>query len=480
VTVDMIGVEFPSLDPGTDVYGPTDASMMSALYGGLFTAEANGTVGPGMVSSWKFSNDNKTLTLSIHKGIKFTDGSPLNAAAVAFNINRDLTPSYACSCDTAFKEVTSITATGPYTVTMQMSAPDPSQVIAFLDTQTNFPASMQAIQSEPLATFAQDPIGAGPFKVSSFASNSQVVLVKNPNYYIKGQPHLDQITFTITGVDQTAYASMETGQAQVILGLTTVPIIHEAKGPYQVLESKNVTQSDIELNSYAAPFNNILAREAVAYAINSKLILGAYSPGFGQTVEDEQGPGGVDYEKTVPGFRHYNLAKAQALVKQLGGLSFTLYIGTTAQAAVEGSALSNELTAAGMTVKVDPVTTQTDSNAISGGTFQASTATSGGINPDVGVAGLETRFASTGEYACCHDAALDGLINKTLQIANPAADARLFDQFYAEVTKEQYVVPLFSIPDAVLAVKSLTGMVVTPEILGVPTTLLNWGQVGFK
>jgi peptide/nickel transport system substrate-binding protein len=84
------------LDPATNINGAATQSQMNAVFGSLFELGPNGTIIPDLATGYSFSNGGKTITLDIRQGVKFTDGTPFNAAAVAWNINRDLKS--ACTC----------------------------------------------------------------------------------------------------------------------------------------------------------------------------------------------------------------------------------------------------------------------------------------------------------------------------------------------------------------------------------------------
>ena len=94
----------------------------------------------------------------------FTDGTPLNAAAVVWNIQRDLKST--CTCKPTWP-VTSVTATGPYTVAINLSLPDGALIDQMFDSTPNWMASPTAVQKMGEKAFAVNPVGAGPFEVVS-------------------------------------------------------------------------------------------------------------------------------------------------------------------------------------------------------------------------------------------------------------------------------------------------------------------------
>jgi hypothetical protein len=98
------------LDPATNINGAADQSYMDAIYGELFELGPKGAIVNDLATGYSFSSDATTITINLRQGVKFTDGTPFNASAVVWNIQRDLKS--ACTCKPTWP-VKSVTATGP-------------------------------------------------------------------------------------------------------------------------------------------------------------------------------------------------------------------------------------------------------------------------------------------------------------------------------------------------------------------------------
>ena len=94
------------LDPATNIDGAADQDYMDALYGELFELGPKGAVIPDLATGYTISNDAKTITLNLRQGVKFTDGTPFNATAVVWNIDRDLKSACTCKPTWPVKSVT--------------------------------------------------------------------------------------------------------------------------------------------------------------------------------------------------------------------------------------------------------------------------------------------------------------------------------------------------------------------------------------
>jgi peptide/nickel transport system substrate-binding protein len=376
--------------------------------------------------------------------VAFSDGTPLNAQAVAYNIDRDLEPKYACICDSSFP-VASIATPNDYTVVLHLSKPFSPIVYEFPGAAPNWIASPTALAKQGELSFAKNPVGAGPFEVVTDVYNAQIVVKRNPGYWNKGRPYLNEITFESVGNDTSSYDAVQAGNAQVAENLMTPSIQVDAKK--QGLDVSSVEGRSgvgaVQLNMSAPPFNDQLAREAVYYATDPGPINEALAYGTGTVIESPSLPGSPFYEQKVPGYRSYNLAKAEALVKQLGGLSFDfIYTGTTGE---QATALQAEWQRAGMHVTLtDDPTLQPILQAYKSGTWQGLLQGAGGLNPAVGTGSSYWRYYSTGPFTGTHDTYLDHLIDEAAATPNITAQVKIYKQIYSYLSQKAYLVFLYS------------------------------------
>ena len=90
---------WPGLDPATDTDGAANQSYMDSIYGELFELTAGGKTTGDLAAGYTFTNGGKTVVINLRPGVKFSDGTPLNAAAVVWNWTRDLQST--CTCKPA-------------------------------------------------------------------------------------------------------------------------------------------------------------------------------------------------------------------------------------------------------------------------------------------------------------------------------------------------------------------------------------------
>ncbi len=309
------------LDPATNINGAANQSFMNSIYGELFELGPGGKIINDLATGYSFSNGGKSVTIHIRPGVTFTDGTAFNAAAVAFNIKRDLSSS--CTCKPTWP-VTSVTAPDASTVVINLSQPDGALINQFFDSTANWIASPTALQKMGEKAFALKPVGAGPFEVVSDTLSSVLVLKKNPGYWQKGHPLLNSLTFKVVGGDEAAYEAMLAGEGQVYEDMSTPALVKQAGQHFTVTNQLSTSPYDLQLNTAAAPFNNKTAREAIYAATDFGPILTHIFSNLYPATQSFTGPGGICYEPTVPGYPGYDLAKAKQLVQQLGGLTVNL------------------------------------------------------------------------------------------------------------------------------------------------------------
>jgi len=435
------------LDPATDPSDLADAPFMDAIYGDLFTQNNNGTVSPDLATGYSFSDGAKTLKIDLRHGVKFSDGTPFNAAAVAFNLRRDLDPKNACICDSSFP-VASVTTPDSYTVVLNLTKPFSPIIGAFPGQAPNWIASPTAIAKMGEKAFAKTPVGAGPFEVVSDTYNSVLSLKKNPTYWQAGHPYLSSLTFKSIGSDESGYEAVLAGNAQMAENVATSSLVPQARKSLVV--SEVVGRSGvgaIQLNTTIAPFNKLAAREAIYYATDAPALSKALSYGTGTVIQSPSLPGNAFYQPTVPGYRTYSPAKAKALVSGLGGMSITLGTAMGA-AATESEALQSEWQQAGIKVSLTVFPTIVPLlQAYKANTWQALFQGAGGINPAEGTGGSYWRYYSTGPFTGIKSPALDHLIDgaaATTAMGKQVATYKQVDRYLSEhaLLPFTYLVPL--------------------------------------
>ncbi len=462
---------WPGLDPATDTDGAANQSYMNAIYGDLFELGTGGKLIPDLATGYSFANGGKTVNITLRQGVTFSDGTPFNAAAVVFNWKRDLAGT--CTCKPIFLSTPVITQTGPYSLSFTLSYIYAPFINALQAAIFNWIASPTALQKMGEKAFALKPVGAGPFTVVSDTPGSQLVLKKNPHYWEQGKPYLDNLTFKTVAADEPAYEAMLANSGQAYEGMSTPQLVKTFKSHFQVTAEPSTSPYDIQLNTKIAPFNDIRARQAIYYATNAAQIDQALFQNTYPVTQSFTAKAGLFYQPVVPGYIGYDLAKAKALVKAVGGINITLDTITSPVAQALDEALQTQWQAAGMKVTLHNYDLTGLIATFQSHKWQAFLQTAGAYDPGIGV-GVAFRFASYMPFTGVYDKKVDNLINAAASTIDNSARAKDYADLAAYIAKMAYGPFLFPIAGYNIAANGVGGPGLTtpiPTIVVVPGIL---------
>jgi len=461
---------WPNLDPLAS--GTANADYRNAIFGEMFHQNADGTVVPALAKGITVSSDGLTITIGLRSGVKFSDGTPLNAAAVVANYKRDLDPANACQCVVTFGPVKNVAASGN-NVVVTLSAPMPTFAEAVIDSALNWIASPTALAKEGKG-FGTAPVGAGPFTVSSDDPSQKLVLAANPNYYIKGEPYLSQLTFQSVGNDQSAISGLESNTAQIAEGVTTGQLLTQAKSQFSVVPLPVTQVFQTTYNTLAPPLNNPLAREALAYATDAPALDQGLFGGANKLDEVPVASDTTFYEKSVPGYKGYDLAKAKALVKQLGGLTVAIQGSPSSTGSELMQALQSQWAQAGIKVsKINEVALPQLTANFASHNWQVDEGFSSAADPALGL-GLSFFFGTHGPDSGVHNSSLDALLANAATALSPAMRTTDYDSAYQMLWSNTYGDFLFENPTYDVVASGVSGIGQTPP------TWIQWGTVAAK
>jgi peptide/nickel transport system substrate-binding protein len=345
---------------------------------------------PDLADSITSNADFTSWKIHVRAGIKFQDGSPLDAQVVADNLNayRGKLPTRSPLLFVfVFQNIKNISVTDPMTVTVDMLKP-----------WASFPASLYSYgrlgimaekQLKDGKNCFKDMVGTGPFSFKGdWVQNDHLTVVRNPNYWRKdsyGQqlPYLDKVTFVPVVQTSTLVNGLQASPPQFDLALTDdntaisqlQPVVNA--GNLDILKSgQNPEVAYTLFNDSKPPFNNILARQAFAYAVDREQYNKLANKGLLEIASGPFGPGTLGYVADT-GLPNYDPAKAADLVKQYTAethqpLAFTYQTGSDPIAQQDAEILQKYAKAAGMNMTIKQVDEATLINYAIAGTFQAS------------------------------------------------------------------------------------------------------------
>lgn len=469
------------IDPsitGSSITAVITRNIVDSLVG---QAEDNSFT-PWLAERWEIGNDNTVYTFHLRQGVTFSDGTPLDAAAVKYNFDRILDPKTTSSyAKSLLGPVDKIEAPDSHTLVIryrQSFAPLLQGLsLPYLGIQS--PAYLQKAQST-----TNTVIGSGPYVLDNFTRGSGSKLKRRADYnwgpgYAKhkGAAHFDQIVFKYLPEASVRLGALSSGQVQAI---DAVPPANyrsvQGNGKLQVVTKENPgVNSSYFLNTSKGPFQDLKVRQAFQSAVDVAAAVKAAYFGTLKPADNILGPSTLYYDRNISKKWGFDLARANRLLDEAGwsqkdadgirkkdGARLTLHyvFDSTSTAASDltlAQAVQYQVKQAGFDLQLDPVdaggwTARTNANDYDLVSFYYVRA-----EPDI----LRTVFHSAYIPPNGQDVSRIKSLDEKLNTAIGASDAerkRLYQEVEAEIIEQAYAVPLFVAAYQLGASKKLAGI----------------------
>jgi peptide/nickel transport system substrate-binding protein len=305
-----------SLDPATGGAG-SDHAFLFTMYDTLVEWEFETLKPkPGLAESWKFTDPN-TLVLNIRAGVTFHDGTPLDAEAVKFNLDRNKSdPKSNIKAD--LLSVASVEVTGPQQVTLKLNTPD-TALPGILSDRAGMMVSPTALKAADGGVVTRKPVGAGAYSFVSWADGEKIVVKRNEKYWKPNRPYPDGIEFSIIPELTTGARSVTAGQNDLIYQLPPrQKVIIERASSVKVVHGPTLYVFQIFLNWARPPFDNLKVRQALNFAIDRESFVKAALAGLAEPAYMNLPKAHWAYDAEVAKLYPYDPAKARKLLAEAG------------------------------------------------------------------------------------------------------------------------------------------------------------------
>ena len=281
---------------------------------------------PDLAESWEISRDGKTYTFHLVKNATWHDGKPFTSADVKFSIEEVIRKNHPAG-QMVFGSLDRVETPDPYTAVLVLKQPY-APLMGYLMSKlygTIVPKHIYEgtdIKTNP-HNFA--PIGTGPFKFKEYVKGSYVRVVRNENYFRKGQPYLDEIIIRIVPDWSAMVAAFETGEVDYMCwGIPRHELPRLQKLPNMAVDMRTPLTSLglwTRFNLRHEALSKLKVRQAIAYATDKKEILEKAFFNQGRIGESFVNPDNVmaawAYDPKTPLYE-YNVQKATALLDEAG------------------------------------------------------------------------------------------------------------------------------------------------------------------
>lgn len=319
----IVQPEPPILMLGLNQQAPTQY-VAGKIYQSLLTYDHQLKPQPVLAKSWKNSSDGLTYTFELQQGVKWHDDKPFSAADVVFSVDKFLREVHPRGRLVINKYIESVKAINDHTVEFKLKEPfAPFMSLFVVDNMPIVPKHIYEGTDYRTNPANQRPIGTGPFKFKEWKKGSHIVLTRNPDYWKKGQPYLDEIVFRVIPDAASRAVAFERGDVQLLRGgdVDNVDVKRIKALPGVEMTTKGwemyAPLAFINMNMRKPPFDNLKVRQAVMHAINRKFVVDNIFFGMGKAATGPIASTTAYYDKNVPQY-DFNLKKARALIQESG------------------------------------------------------------------------------------------------------------------------------------------------------------------
>lgn len=352
-------------------------NVLQNLYGTLTEFDKDLKVVPGLAESWTPSGDGKTLTLKLRKGVKFADGSDLDATDVKSSLDRIKDEKTAAVARTSLASVTEVKVIDPQTVELGLSAPDAS-LPANLAT-TNMAILSSDDTEEKLKT---QPNGTGPFTFDKRVPSQSITLKKNAAYWGE-KARLDSVEFRVIPDENAIVSAMQAGNVQ--LAVINDPLVAKnAQGALRVTKTPQLNYHALQLHAQKGALTDVNVRLAMQCAIDRQQVLDTAALGEGEVT----GPITSPAFKSDPAARpcpKRDVAKAREYLQKSGKTNVAVKTivsqGEYATSVNEAQSLKAQLAEAGIDLQLEVLESGAFVKRWVAADFEAAVALNGG-RPD--------------------------------------------------------------------------------------------------
>lgn len=309
---------------------------------------------PSIATSWTWNADKTELTVNLRDDVYYHSGRKLGPEDAIFSIKSEQAPVSGAQIGATALLIDSMQVTGPNQFKLTLKKP----VSSFLNLLILTPL----IDSKTFSGLytGKSVIGTGPFVFKSWTPGTQISLARNPHYWQKGLPYADAVTVRVFSSEQALVAAARTNEVDVAWSLVPSDAALLTQGGKLASHTTGEAFAEwyVGVNVKTKPFDNLLVRQAIAYALDRDRITQQAFAGFGTATC-------VPWSTSLPGlsssyntYYSYDPAKAKALLKQAGALGASAPIAVGAGNEV-AAAISNiveyNLSQAGFAPKLSQV-----------------------------------------------------------------------------------------------------------------------------
>jgi peptide/nickel transport system substrate-binding protein len=307
----------------------------------------SGELEPKLATEWKATTDTE-WTLKLREGVTFQDGTPFNADAAAFTIERAVNSKLGCNVEGYVFGDADLVVKAVDATTLTVTTPEPDPIL---------PLRLSFLEVVPTSTSTtakvREPIGTGPYKIEKWDAGQKITLTSWDGYW-GDKPAYAKAEYQWRSESSVRAAMITSGEADVAMGLSPDDNIGDLG-----LDYPNNETVALRLDANEAPLNDIRIRQAINFAIDKEGIVNSLYQGKHQVAAQLVPEGIVGHNDALKGWP-FDLDKAKSLVAdaKADGVDTSKQISLVVRSAQFpkitelGQVLQEQLSQAGLNVKL--------------------------------------------------------------------------------------------------------------------------------
>jgi peptide/nickel transport system substrate-binding protein len=338
-----------------------DVHVLSLVYASITELDAKGDAVPGLASSWQYAPDGRSVTFTLRPGLKFSDGTKLDAAAVKASIERGRNQSDS-KIASQLTEISKVVVKSPARFELDLTRED-YQIPLLLAGKTGMVVSPTAFGKDA-ASLSTKPVGAGPFTLSEYVPDSHADLVRDNGYWDAKDIHITHFSVQDITQPQEILAALESGQVNVAEIPGSLAKSAQAAG-FTINAIPALTVAELDLKNTVAPYTNPKVVEAINYALDRQALINTTQFGYGTPAYQPFPKGYVGYVNQLANLYPRDVAKAKQLLAEAGypnGVNITLTTVADNTREPSSEQIQAQLAQAGITATIQQVPSDQFSN----------------------------------------------------------------------------------------------------------------------
>lgn len=331
--------------------------VLHLIYNTLVATNPDFSIRPELAKSWEIAEGGTRYVFQLQEGVTFQDGTPFDAEAVKYNIERRLDETVASAQRKQLLPVIeNVEILGPLELAINLKTPYPALLAEFAD-RWGFMISPTAVEKFG-EDFGSNPVGTGAFQLVDWTRGTSITLEKNPDYWEEGLPYLDGIVFNSVANEVIGMQRLMVGEVDYVDSLSPDQVkTVEGRNGIEIEKSPVGRWFSLQWQVDKPPFDNVTLRRAIAHALDREKINEIMMGGEG-TIANGPTPPGFWWSSPDNVVYDYDPDKARELLAEAGiteGTTLTLTTPSRPDTRRLNQLVAEMLQEVGLNIELEPV-----------------------------------------------------------------------------------------------------------------------------